>query len=282
MKLASGQVAVVTGAASGIGLALAEHLCRRGMSVMLADVESIALEEARLQLSGSGFSVGAHCADLADPSAVAGLADAAVRQFRHVDLLVNNAGVGGTMGPIWTSDPKDWAWTFGVNLFGVVNSLQAFLPAMIARGQGHVVNVASLAGLTSPPFMAPYIASKHAVVALSESLAAELAIVNSSIKVSVVCPGMVQTRIFESERNRPAQFQAVSKTPPQMLARIRSAFSERATNPMPAAELADKVIAGIEQDEFLILTHPDHNKDILGRLARLEMLVRQNAATTSA
>ena len=278
MKLAHGQVAVVTGAANGIGFALAEALCKRGLSVMLADVENGALEAAQQRLSQSGHSVAAHATDVTDPSAVQRLAAATVDRFRHVDLLVCNAGVGGSLGPIWTSDPKDWTWTFGVNVFGVVHSLQAFLPAMVARGQGHVVNVASLAGLTSPPFLAPYVASKHAVVALSESLAGELAAANCPIKVSVLCPGMVQSRIIESERNRPAALQAESKTPPQVLERLRAAFVARMVAPMPAPELADKAIAGIEQDDFLILTHPQSNPDILTRLARMQSAVQHSQA----
>jgi short-subunit dehydrogenase len=153
---------------------------------------------------------------------------------------------------------------------------------MVARGQGHVVNVASLAGLTSPPFMATYVASKHAVVALSESLAGELAAVGSPIKVSVVCPGLVQTRIFESERNRPAQLKAASKTPPELLARIRSAFAEGMGTPMPTSELAGKVIAGIERDDFLILTHPHHNPDVLARLERMQSAVQRYQAEPAA
>ena len=278
MKLAHGQVAVVTGGASGIGFALAQALCQRGLSVMLADVEIGALEAAQQRLSQAGHSVAAHATDVTDPSSVQRLAAAAVDRFRHVDLLVSNAGVGGSLGPIWLSDPKDWTWTFGVNLFGAVHTLQAFLPAMVARGQGHVVNVASLAGLTSPPFLAPYVASKHAVVALSESLAGELAAANSPIKVSVVCPGVVQTRILESERNRPAELRAESKTPPQVLERLRAAFVARMVAPMPATELADRVIAGIEQDDFLVLTHPQSNPEILGRLARMQSAVQNNQA----
>jgi NAD(P)-dependent dehydrogenase (short-subunit alcohol dehydrogenase family) len=278
MKLANQQVAVVTGAASGIGLALSEALCKRGLSVMLADVEQDALEAARQLLSQAGHTVGAHCTDVADYSSMQGLAIAAADRFGHVDLLINNAGVGGTLGPIWSSDPKDWSWTFGVNLFGVVHALQAFLPAMVARGPGHVVNVASLAGLTAAPFLAPYFASKHAVVALSESLAGELTAAGSPIKVSVVCPGVVQTRIMESGRNRPVQLQAESKTPPLILERIRSAFAERMGAPMPANELADKVIAGIERDDFLILTHPQSSGDVLARLARIQSAVQENQA----
>ncbi len=282
MKLLNGQVAVVTGAASGIGFALAEALCERGLGVMLADVEESALEAARRRLTEAGYTVGAHRTDVADFSAVQGLAAAAVDRFGQVDLLVNNAGVGSSLSPIWATDPKDWTWTLGVNLFGVVNALQTILPAMVARGQGHVVNVASLAGLTSPPFMATYVASKHAVVALSESLAGELAAVGSPIKVSVVCPGLVQTRIFESERNRPAQLKAASKTPPELLARIRSAFAEGMGTPMPTSELAGKVIAGIERDDFLILTHPHHNPDVLARLERMQSAVQRYQAEPAA
>lgn len=270
MQFENGQVAVVTGAASGIGLALAQALGERRLSVALADVEADALQSACAQLQAKGIDAHAFVCDVADPDAMETLATAVMSRFGRVDLLVNNAGVGGSLGPLWTSQPNDWNWTFGVNVFGVVNGLRAFLPRMLAGAAGHVVNVASLAGLTAPPFLSPYVASKHAVVALSESLALELKTIRSPIRVSVVCPGVVQSRIAESERNRPVALAAAVKTPPVLLDRIRAGFAAQMANPMPADELARCVLDGIERDDFLILTHPAATPQILQRLGSIK------------
>ena len=277
MKLQNGQVAVVTGAASGIGFAMAAALGARGLTVMLADVEAGALDAARASLASGGLPVHAHVCDVADAAAVDELARTAIGRCGKVDLLINNAGVGGRLGPLWDSQPGDWAWTFGVNVFGVVNGIRSFLPAMLQRRTGHVVNVASLAGLTAPPFLGPYVASKHAVVGLSESLAAELAMAGSPIRVSVVCPGHVQSRIAESDRNRPAAFAAASRTAPEVMARISAGFAAALGEPMAAADLASRVLAGIEQDAFLILTHPELVGQVRARLATVDRATR-NAA----
>jgi NAD(P)-dependent dehydrogenase (short-subunit alcohol dehydrogenase family) len=277
MKLESGQRAVVTGAASGIGFALAEALCLRGLTVVLADVEATALETARASLAARGFTVHAETCDVADAAAVDGLAQAVLARFRQVDLVVNNAGVGGRLGPLWDSQPGDWAWTFGVNVFGIANGVRSFLPSMLRQGAGHVVNVASLAGLTAPPFLGPYVASKHAVVGLSESLAAELAMVGSRVRVSVVCPGHVQSRIAESERNRPPALAAASRTPPDVLARIHAGFVQALGDAMAPGDLASRVLAGIEKDDFLILTHPELNGGVRSRLAAVDRATRDAA-----
>jgi NAD(P)-dependent dehydrogenase (short-subunit alcohol dehydrogenase family) len=276
MKLQNGQVAVVTGAASGIGFALAEALGARGLAVVLADVEAGALDSARASLDARGIMVTAQVCDVADAAAVDALARAVLARFGKVDLLVNNAGVGGRLGPLWDSQPGDWAWTFGVNVFGVANGVRSFLPGMLQRQAGHVVNMASLAGLTSPPFLGPYVASKHAVVGLSESLACELAMTGSPIRVSVVCPGHVQSRIAESERNRPAPAEA-SRTQQEMLARIRAGFEQALGQPMDAAELAECVLDGIERDDFLILSHPALNDQVRHRLAAVDRALRDAA-----
>ncbi len=277
MKLENGQVAVVTGAASGIGFALAVALGARGLTVVLADVEATALDVACTSLRARDFVVQAHVCDVADAAAMDGLARAVLAQFGKVDLLINNAGVGGRLGPLWDSQPGDWAWTFGVNVFGVANGVRSFLPAMLQRRIGHVVNVASLAGLTAPPFLGPYVASKHAVVGLSESLAAELAMVGSPICVSVVCPGHVQSRIAESDRNRPASFTGETKTAPEVLARIRAGFAAALGKPMVPSNLAVRVLAGIEQDSFFILTHPELNGQVRARLATVDRATRDAA-----
>jgi NAD(P)-dependent dehydrogenase (short-subunit alcohol dehydrogenase family) len=277
LKLESGQVAVITGGASGIGFALAEILGRRGLRVVLVDVEQPTLDSAWSRLNACGIVVQRHVCDVSDAVAMDTLAQAVLADFGRIDVLVNNAGVGGRLGPLWDSQPGDWAWTFGVNVFGVGNGLRSFLPHMLRQGSGHVVNVSSLAGLTAPPFLGPYVASKHAVVGLSESLAAELAAVGSAIRVSVVCPGHVTSRITESERNRPTAFAAPSKTPPDVLARIRAGFDPALGDAMSADDLALRVVAGIETDAFLILTHPDLNGHVRARLSSIDRAAR-NAA----
>ncbi|WP_374304418.1 SDR family NAD(P)-dependent oxidoreductase [Ferrovibrio sp.] len=290
MKIETGQVAVITGGASGIGFALAKALLARGVQIALVDIEAPALTEAAAELSAQqpGGNVAAFTADVSDAATMTALANEVASRFGGVDLLVNNAGVGGLLGPIWDSHPNDWPWVFGVNVFGVVNGLRAFLPGMLAReraGQhapGHVLNVASLAGLTAPPFLTAYTASKHAVVGLSESLAQELAIVQSRIRVSTVCPGVVRSRIKESGRNRPPALAGASRTPPEMLARIEAAFAAQMQNPMEGDAFAARVLAGIEANEPLILTHPAENAHALARLEGVRAAVARQAGEQQA
>jgi NAD(P)-dependent dehydrogenase (short-subunit alcohol dehydrogenase family) len=277
MKLEPKQVAVITGGASGIGLALARALGDRGLSLALLDVEAAALEAALADLRGRGCAAEAWCCDVADAAAVQRVATEVQQRFMTVDLLINNAGVGGLLGPLWDSNPQDWRWVLGVNVEGVVNGIRSFLPRMLRHGRGHVVNVASLAGLVAPPFMGAYGASKAAVVGLSESLAHELAIIGAGIRVSAVCPGVVESRIGESHRNRPAELQAENRTPPEQLARIRAAFDAMMAVKMPADVFARKVLAGIEADEAYILTHPETHPQIAARLALIGQAAAQAA-----
>ncbi len=214
MKLAPGQVAVITGGASGIGLALARQLAQRGLHLALLDVERPALEAAAEELRAittewGGARVEALACDVSDAAAMQAAANEVLARCNRVDLLINNAGVGGSLGPQWLSQPQDWQWVFNVNVFGVANGIRAFLPAMLQAkdnaGQprpGHVVNVASIAGLTAPPFLSAYVAAKHAVIGMTEALAVELSHMGPQIRVSAVCPGGVQTNIMQSERNR--------------------------------------------------------------------------------
>lgn len=294
MKIETGQVAVITGGASGIGFALAKALFARGVSIALVDIEAPALNAAAEELGAQqpGGNVAAFTADVSDAATMTALAHEVASRFGGVDLLVNNAGVGGLLGPIWDSHPNDWPWVFGVNVFGVVNGLRAFLPGMLARERtasqdnsraaGHVLNVASLAGLTAPPFLTAYTASKHAVVGLSESLAQELAIMQSRIRVSTVCPGVVRSRIKESGRNRPQALAGQSRTPPEMLARIEAAFAAQLENPMEGEDFAARVLAGIEADEPLILTHSDQNPHALARLEGVRAAVTRQTGDRQA
>ena len=270
MKFTSGQVAVVTGGASGIGLALARALARRNLQVCLLDVEQAALMAAVVQLAGEGLVVEPFVCDVSDAEGFQMVAQAILTRHGRVDLLVNNAGVGGLLSPMWASPAEDWAWVLGVNLMGVVNGIRAFVPGMLARGSGHVLNMASLAGLTSPPFMGPYLASKHAVVALTESLAVEFATVGSSLKASVACPGNVESRILGAARNRPPTLQGESSASPEMLARLSSVFEGLRTQGLITGDAAaELMLAGVEQDALHILTHPSEHGAAGDRLARL-------------
>ncbi len=185
------KVAVVTGAASGIGRALAGRFATEGAKVVLADVEVEALEKAAAEIEGTGAEVLAVPTDVSDGQAVEALRDAAVERFGAVHVVCNNAGVASG-GTLWTATDEDWGWVLGVNLMGVVHGVQAFTPLMIEQGEGHIVNTASIAGMLAPPFMGIYNATKHAVVALSESLHGELALFAPGVGVSVLCPGWVE------------------------------------------------------------------------------------------
>ncbi|MEK9968212.1 MAG: SDR family NAD(P)-dependent oxidoreductase [Ferrovibrio sp.] len=279
MKLAPGQVAAITGGASGIGLALARALGQRGLHLALLDVERPALEATADELRAAGYKVGALACDVSDAKDMLAAGSEILSRCGHVDLLVNNAGVGGTLGPQWLSALEDWQWVFNVNVFGVANGIRAFLPAMLARGKpGHVVNIASIAGLTAPPFLSAYVAAKHAVIGMTEALAVELSYMAPHMRVSAVCPGGVQTRIMHSERNRPEALKVEPRTPPEMLAKIKSAFERLMANPMSADNLAKIVLAGIERDDALIITHADHAPDALARAERVASAAKAAAA----
>jgi NAD(P)-dependent dehydrogenase (short-subunit alcohol dehydrogenase family) len=204
MREFTGKVAVITGAASGIGRGLAQRCVEEGMRVVLADIEAPALAQAEAELRGAGATVLAVPTDVAQARAVEALAERTMQTFGAVHLLCNNAGVGAG-GSIWESSLDDWEWVLGVNLWGVIHGVRSFVPLMLAQDTAcHVVNTASIAGLLSYHPSASYQVTKHAAVALSEHLYHSLAERQAKIGVSVLCPGWVRTRILESARNRPA------------------------------------------------------------------------------
>ncbi len=242
----AGRVAVVTGGASGIGRAMAKRFVDAGMHVVIADVEDEALQTTAAELGVVGIRT-----DVADAASVQALADASVERFGTVHVLCNNAGVGGG-GVIATATLNDWKWVLDVNLWGVIHGLHAFLPLLLANDDGgHVVNTASMAGLTAWPGIGPYNASKYAVVGISETLAAELR--GSGVGVSVLCPGVVNTNIFQSQRNRPAELRNPTRNPG-----ARAANSQ-VTNMVgiDATIVADHVHDAIVDDRFWIITHPE-------------------------
>jgi NAD(P)-dependent dehydrogenase (short-subunit alcohol dehydrogenase family) len=258
-----GRVAVVTGAASGIGLALAQRFGRERMKLVLADLEQEPLGRARDALAAAGVEVLAVRADVSRAAEVEALAQSAFERFGTVDLLFNNAGVGAG-GPAWELEPADWEWILGVNLWGVVHGIRAFVPRMIEQGQGHVVNTASFAGLVSAPGMSAYCASKHAVVALSECLHHDLSVATGGkVKVSVLCPSWVKTNIADSERNRPASSAGRRRSARERI--IQSMMRSTVAAGLAPAEVAEQVFGAVVEGRFWILTHKSTEAAILAR-----------------
>src|SRR3954453_9265071 len=204
MKEFKGKVAVITGGASGIGRAITDRCMREGMKLVIADVEDASLAQAETELKARGAEVLAVMTDVSKRNEVERLAERAFDAFGQVHLLVNNAGVAAG-GPPWDATWNDWEWVIGVNLWGVIHGLKVFTPRMLAQNtECHIVNTSSAAGLVVGGGSAPYAVTKHAVVALSECMYTSLP-PNSLLKVSVLCPGVVRTNIFNVERNRPAE-----------------------------------------------------------------------------
>jgi len=268
MKEFQGKVAVVTGAASGIGRALAERCAQEGMRVVLAGINEQTLMQASQELRDEGASVLAVQTDVSKAGDVEALAQKAFDTYGAVHLLFNNAGVGaGTI--IWESTLADWEWTMDVNLWGVIHGIRAFVPRMIAQDtEGHIVNTASIAGLTSGPGLGIYKVTKYGVVTLSETLYHELALRGAKIKTSVLCPGFVKTRIMDGARNRPARLQndpAEVKMGPESVALIQ--FMLQAVEAgMSPEQVADIAFQAIRDETFYILTHPETKEAIRVRM----------------
>ncbi len=252
MKNFEEKVAVVTGAASGIGRAMAQRFAREGMKVVLADIEPPALAEAERELRARGAAVVAVPADVSKAADVETLAQRAVTAFGAVHVLCNNAGVF-LAGRLWERTLADWEWVLGVNVLGVVHAIRAFVPLMLQQDtEGHIVNTASMAGLTSMPYAGVYHVSKHSVVSLSEVLHHELAMSGSKLKVSVLCPGLVNTRIVDADRNRPAALRNAVE-PASAEADLAAASLRQATAAgMPPERIADLVCAAIRDEQFYI------------------------------
>lgn len=284
MRLEAGQIAVVTGAAGGIGRAMARRFAAEGLRVVLADVEEKALEEAVGSLREEGAAVHAHVVDVGDRAAVLALADDVYHRFGAVHVLCNNAGVGsGAEGRMWEHDPNDWAWAFAVNVWGVFHGVQAFVPRMIAGGEpGHVVNTSSGDGGIAPlPTASVYAVTKAAVVTLTESLYAHLKAEHAPVGASVLFPGphMLRTGLWESHRNRPARYakRKPRRTPYRSLGQWEAAMKEagREVRFTPVEEVADLVVDGIRADRFWLLPASEHSDARIRARAR-SMLDRAN------
>jgi len=256
MKEFAGKVAVITGAASGIGRGIAEWCVRAGMKVVLADIDETPLSDAEFELRALGGTVLGVRTDVSKRGDVQSLAREAFNAFGNVHLLFNNAGVAAGGTP-WEATCNDWEWVIGVNLWGVIHGVKVFTPLMLAqKTECHIVNTASAAGLAAGGFSAPYSVTKHAVVALSESLYLALQQRNSLVKVSVLCPGMVRTNIANVERNRPAGLrnEPVALTPE--LQAGRAALGALIAASMPPGQVAEIVFDAIRKEQFYILTDP--------------------------
>ena len=252
----AGRTAVITGGASGIGLAMARRFGDAGMRLVLADVESDPLDAAVAELSAAGHEVVGMLCDVSDLDAVRALESFAREQFGNVHVLCNNAGVGSGGLVAEPDDIELWRWVIDVNLWGVIYGCKVFLPAMIEHGEGgHVVNTASMAGHASAPLMGPYNVSKYGVVALSETLSKEMQMTQTDIGVSVLCPAFVQTAIGSSRRNLPDGLKDLLGT--EAASDTQSAIDQMIAAGIAPAEVADAVLDALVDDRFWILTHDE-------------------------
>ena len=250
MNTLRGRTAAVTGAASGLGRAMALAFADEGMHLALADVDEKGLALTKEEIERKGVKASSTRVDVSRASDV----DAFAASLKEVHVVCNNAGVS-PVGPLWENTPADWQWALGVNLWGVIHGVRAFVPRLVAQGEGHVVNTASVAGLISPPGMGIYNVTKHAVVALSESLYHDLRVQGSPVGVSVLCPAYVPTGISNSERNRPQELAnpALSERQMALKQNLKKAVS---SGKLTADDVARAVVAAIKENRFYILTHP--------------------------
>jgi NAD(P)-dependent dehydrogenase (short-subunit alcohol dehydrogenase family) len=255
MEQLDGKVAVVTGAASGIGFALARALAREGMAVVGADIDAVALERAMGSLATRGASVVGVVTDVADPGSVAALRDETFSRFGTAHVVCNIAGIPGFQTMTTSMDLGRWRRTLDVNLFGVIHGVEAFLPRLLEQDNGHIVNMSSRQGLLGSPSAGAYAASKFAVVGLSEVLDAELRDCESHVGVSVVCPGAVRTNLMG--RAAPREH------------RLSTQLTQRAAVRIEPEVVADLVVAAIQRSCFYVITHPDTLESVTQRSSRI-------------
>ena len=269
MQELGNKVAVVTGAGNGIGLAIAARLAREGMRVALADIEDGALDSAAASLVAAGIdesNVLTRQTDVTSEADVDALADHVFDTWGQVDILVNNAGVF-VGGVLWERPAADLEFVLGVNVWGILHGIRAFVPRMIAQGtEGHIVNTCSIAGHLPGPFGGPYTISKFAALAATESLAHDLAVTGSKLKVTAVCPGMVNTGLDESsERTRPDSLAAASTPDRDFALEVISDWLQGGIDP---ADLADSILDAIHDEQFLLFTHDHHPTEVVARAER--------------
>jgi len=264
-----GRTAFVTGGASGIGLALGRAFAEAGMKVMLADVERRALDAALKDLHDFGANVRGVSCDVADADSVERAALAACEAFGNVHVVCNNAGVAAG-GGIDTISLDNWRWVLDVNLMGVLHGIRSFLPRMRAHGEGgHIVNTAAMAGMNAGLGFSPYVASKFAVVAMSEGLAMQLK--PHSIGVSVLCPSFVRTRMGDSGRNRPGRYGKAQPLDPASPAGMMVAeIAGRLQAGLDPAAVAASVLSAIRENQLYVFTHPNMREEVDGRFAAIQ------------
>ena len=279
MKQFRDKVAVITGGASGIGLALARRATAEGMQLVLADIEPGPLAAAAAELKAAGARVLTVRTDVSRAAEVENLAAQTLQAFGGAHLVFNNAGVGGVRVKTWQATAKDWEWVLGVNVWGVIHGVRVFTPIMLRQGdEGHIVNTASAAGFVSMASTAPYAVSKHAVVTLSEVLYHDLKAENAKVGVSVLCPAWVGTNIWNSQRNRPDDLRDRADTAEERARReeVRTLLEK---GKVTAAEVAAMTFEGIANDQFYIFPHPKIRRDIQTRME--DILALRNPTRTA-
>lgn len=256
MKNLSGRVAVITGAGSGIGAAMARRFGAEGMKIVVSDIDLAAAQSTVAALADKGIDAFAVKTDVGDPAQVRSLADAAYQRYGAVHLLCNNAGVvpAGRHRLVWEIPPEDWTWSNQVNCMGVVHGIHHFVPRMLAQGEeGHVVTTASVAGLISSAGSVAYSAAKHAAVRVTEALYAGLLEKQAPIGVTLLCPGLVNTRIYESERSRPAELQPDAGAAPES-PELQAVADQLYRNAISPDEVAEQVLQAVLDKQFYLLT----------------------------
>lgn len=249
-----GKVAVVTGAASGIGNALCRRFAAEGMKVVLADIEADALERARAELAAEGCDTHAVRTDVSQADDVQRLAESSLEAFGRIHLVCNNAGVF-TGGCAWEAPLSDYEWVVNVNVWGVIHGIRSFVPILLSQNEpAHLVNTASMAGVTSTPYTSAYTMSKHAVVALSETLFHELSVETAPVGVSVLCPELINTGIARSERNRPPYLKRPEEDDNERRDMVEQAIRDLVPTGLDPSEMARRVVEAVAEDRFYILS----------------------------
>lgn len=280
MQELTGKVAVITGGGSGIGRALAHRFAAEGMRIVLADRDEVKMRAVEVELSEGGAEVLPVMVDTSLEADLQRLAEVAVQRFGGAHVLCNNAGVVGK-GDAWRSPMSSWDWVIGINLYGVIHGIRAFLPIMEEQGEGHIVNTASMAGLIAMPGAAPYNVTKTGVVALSEGLFLELAATGSPVKVSVLCPGFVKTPLLADQQwtQRLGAEPGPMQTP---MAQLMDAMLRDGTAAgIDATDVAAQVLDAIRADRFWILTHPEMRHAPVERMLRAEAQVNPDGALSA-
>lgn len=269
MKDLSQKTAVITGAASGLGLAMAKRFARAGMNIVLADIEEAALARASEEILTLGVQALPVRVDVAQAESVEALAETTLSRFGSVHLVCNNAGVGGLRRRAWEADLRDWKWVLGVNLWGVIHGVRSFVPRMLAQGgECHMVNTASVAGLLSTPAMSVYNVSKHGVVTLTETLHHDLAEIGAKLKVSLLMPAWVDTEIWNSERNRPDGLRVPEAEEIDRARRV--AMRELLKKgKVGADDVANMVLDAVANERFYVMTHPRIRTAIEARMSAI-------------